>query len=59
MTTTESDIIVTGERVRLRRKRLSDAPSDFAWRRDPDLTRYDAAKPTSLSYRGVPRPLHR
>lgn len=50
MTTTESDIIVTGERIRLRRKRLSDAPSDFAWRRDPDLTRYDAAEPTSLSY---------
>ena len=50
MTTIESDVIVSGKRIRLRRKRLSDASSDYAWRRDPALARYDAARPTQLTY---------
>ena len=50
MTTIESDVIASGSYVRLRRKRLSDAPNDYAWRRDPVLARYDAARPTQLTY---------
>ncbi len=50
MTATESDVIAAGARVVLRRKRLSDAANDYAWRRDAELARYDAATPTSLSY---------
>ncbi|MEE9278161.1 MAG: GNAT family N-acetyltransferase [Dehalococcoidia bacterium] len=50
MTAIDNDVIVEGQRVRLRRKRLSDAPNDYAWRRDADLARYDATRPTSLSY---------
>ena len=50
MTTLDADVIVQGKRVQLRRKRLSDAPNDYAWRRDPVLARYDAARPTNLTY---------
>ncbi len=50
MTTTESDVIAEGDQVRLRRKRVSDAANDFAWRRDKELARYDAARPTMLAY---------
>jgi RimJ/RimL family protein N-acetyltransferase len=51
MTTVDSEIILAGKRVGLRRKRLSDAPADYAWRRDPVLARYDAASPIKLSYK--------
>lgn len=37
--------LVRGARVVLRAKRLSDAPQDYAWRRDPNLARYDASPP--------------
>lgn len=50
MTTTESDVVAEGTKVRLRRKRASDAATDFAWRRDSELARYDAARPTMLAY---------
>ncbi len=50
MTTLDASVIATGRRVHLRAKRLSDAPNDYAWRRDPVLARYDAARPTSLTY---------
>ena len=49
MTTTESDLIAVGELVRLRGKRLTDLDNDFAWRRDPELARFDAAQPTIIS----------
>ena len=50
MTATRDDLIVTGAKVCLRRKRLSDAARDYAWRRDTDLARYDAARPIRQSY---------
>lgn len=50
MTTTQDDTIARGVKVALRRKRLSDAANDYAWRSDPDLARYDAARPLTISY---------
>lgn len=47
---TKSGVIARGRLVCLRHKRLSDAPNDYAWRRDPVLARYDATRPTPLTY---------
>lgn len=33
----------------MREKRLDDIPRDYAWRRDPELSRYDAVAPMKLS----------
>lgn len=44
------DEIARGARIRLRRKRISDAPVDYAWRSDPELARFDAAAPLRTSY---------
>lgn len=41
---------LTGRLVRLRRKQLGDAPRDYAWRRDPELCKFDAVSPIRLSY---------
>ncbi len=51
MTTT----LVQGEvarstRVLLREKRLGDAPDDYRWRSDRELSRYDAARPLIMTY---------
>jgi len=43
------ELVLTGQRVVLREKRLSDAANDYAWRSDPELARYDAALPLKLS----------
>jgi ribosomal-protein-alanine N-acetyltransferase len=43
------DLILTGQKVVLREKRLSDAENDYAWRTDPELARYDAVLPLKLS----------
>lgn len=45
------DVVVRGERVALRRKRLADAANDYAWRADPELARYDAAAPLRIDFR--------
>jgi RimJ/RimL family protein N-acetyltransferase len=50
VTATVEDEVARGRLVRLRRKRLSDAPNDYAWRRDEELARYDAASPLRASY---------
>jgi RimJ/RimL family protein N-acetyltransferase len=50
MTLTTDDEIGRGEKVRLRHKRMDDAPADYAWRRDPELARFDAAAPLRSSY---------
>ena len=42
--------VVRGDRVVLRHKRVSDAEADYAWRKDPELASYDAAKPVSTAY---------
>jgi RimJ/RimL family protein N-acetyltransferase len=51
MTTTTPRVIVTGTLVRLREKQIDDARRDYDWRRDPELARFDAARPLSMSYR--------
>ena len=51
MTTTSPRVIGTGQLVRLREKQIDDARRDYEWRRDPELARYDAARPISMSYR--------
>jgi RimJ/RimL family protein N-acetyltransferase len=45
------ELVLTGQRVVLREKRLSDAENDYAWRSDPELSRYDAVLPLKLSFR--------
>lgn len=46
-------VVVVAEtpRLRLREKRIEDAPAEYAWRRDPEVARYDATPPLILSYR--------
>jgi RimJ/RimL family protein N-acetyltransferase len=45
----ENDMVIAGQRVVLREKRFSDADSDYAWRCDAELARYDATAPLKLS----------
>ncbi|HUV52087.1 MAG TPA: GNAT family N-acetyltransferase [Dehalococcoidia bacterium] len=47
----ENTQILTGQKVVLREKRLSDASNDYEWRSDPELARYDAVIPLKLSFR--------
>jgi RimJ/RimL family protein N-acetyltransferase len=42
--------VARGAKVVLRQKRASDAAADYAWRRDPELARFDAARPFSASF---------
>lgn len=42
--------VAVGAKVRLRDKRLDDARSDYGWRRDETLARYDAARPLTQPY---------
>ena len=50
MTTIVQGEVARGERLLLREKRLGDAPNDYRWRTEPDLTRYDAARPLTMNY---------
>lgn len=50
MTTTVEGEVARGERIVLRTKRLSDASDDFGWRTDPELARFDAARPFAASF---------
>ncbi len=50
MTTLVEGEVARGERVLLREKRLGDAPNDYRWRSQAELTRYDAAHPLTMSY---------
>lgn len=43
-------ISITGKKVRLREKRLSDVRNDYKWQSDPELARLDAASPLNLSF---------
>lgn len=43
-------MMLKGEKVVLREKRLEDASNDYAWRADPELARLDAASPLSISF---------
>jgi len=42
--------VIRGENVVLRVKRLEDAESDYAWRKDPELATYDAARPITTPF---------
>ena len=42
--------VARGALVVLREKRLGDAPDDYRWRSDPELSRYDAARPIAVNY---------
>ncbi len=44
------DIRLVGRFVVLRTKRIDDARRDFAWRRDEELARHDAAPVLTMSY---------
>jgi len=50
MTSTVEGEVIRGHRVVLREKRPSDAEDDYAWRSDPELARFDAARPFSASF---------
>jgi len=50
MTAVVQGEIARGKLVVLRRKRREDALADYAWRKDPELVRYDAAKPITSSF---------
>lgn len=41
---------LTGNKVKLRPKRLQDAANDYSWRRDAELCRLDATTPISCSF---------
>ncbi|HET7737659.1 MAG TPA: GNAT family N-acetyltransferase [Tepidiformaceae bacterium] len=43
-------VVATGPRVRIRLKDPSDALDDYSWRRDPDVSQYDAVDPTALPF---------
>lgn len=42
--------MIMGTKVRLRRKRLSDAYTDYQWQADPELARRDATTPLAVPY---------
>jgi RimJ/RimL family protein N-acetyltransferase len=50
MTTTVDGEVARGELVVLREKRLGDAHNDYRWRSDPELARFDAARPFAATY---------
>lgn len=43
-------VVAAGPRLRIRRKHRDDALDDYAWRRDPDLARYDGREPLDESF---------
>ena len=42
--------VARGEKVVIRNKRLLDAARDYAWRKDPELAAFDAAKPIAAEF---------
>ena len=46
----EDVLYVVGEKVLLRDKRVEDIVEDYAWRRDPELSKLDATQPMQMSY---------
>lgn len=48
MTATQPKLIAEGTLVRLREKTIDDAERDYAWRCDPELAAYDAARPLTM-----------
>ena len=50
MTSVVEGEVVRGARVVLREKRSSDVAADYAWRSDPEMARFDAARPFRASF---------
>ena len=50
MTATQPKVIAQGALVRLREKMVDDAEHDYAWRCDPELAAYDAARPMTMRF---------
>ena len=50
MTTLVHGEVARGARILLREKRLDDAPDDYRWRSQSELSRYDAARPLRMPY---------
>jgi RimJ/RimL family protein N-acetyltransferase len=46
----EATVVAKGSGVRVRVKVPGDALDDYQWRRDPDIARYDAARPLTASF---------
>jgi RimJ/RimL family protein N-acetyltransferase len=42
--------MIVGIKIKLRRKRLADAPNDYAWQTDPQLVQLDAAPLPTISF---------
>jgi RimJ/RimL family protein N-acetyltransferase len=42
--------MISGSKIKLRKKRLADAPDDYAWHADPELAALDAAPLPKISY---------
>lgn len=42
--------MILGSKIRLRDKKLADAPTDYAWQTDPELARIDAAPRLTTSF---------
>ena len=51
MTTQIRGEVVRGVNVLLREKQLDDVLDDYRWRTDPELTRFDAARPLTMTYK--------
>ena len=51
MTEGEPGVVAETARLHLREKRIEDAEAEYAWRRDPEVARYDATPPLILPYR--------
>ena len=45
-----NDVLITGENIRIREKRLEDARNDYGWYCDPELSHLDAASPLKMSF---------
>jgi len=43
-------VIIRGDRVVIREKRIEDAPDDYSWRVDDELARLDATRPIRMSF---------
>lgn len=50
MTQAKGRVIQRGEKVVLREKTIDDAREDYAWRTDPELASYDAARPLRVTF---------
>ena len=44
------DSMIAGSKIKLRRKKLADAPNDYAWQTDPELAELDAASLPTISF---------